>query len=99
MTLYVMWSCVTIILLQDKVRYRKENRAASNLAIARAILHGPGEGSDAAATTTIIGNSDSSSSSADAGAGPQYPRCRAAVTLEELAVLMQQAVAEHPYYM
>ena len=81
------------------MRWRKDNRAASNLAIARSILHGPGQGGAAAgATSTIIGNNGVSSSSSDSGSGPSYPRCRAAVSLEELTVLMQQAVAEYPYY-
>jgi hypothetical protein len=68
--------------MQAKAAWKRSCRDLSNLAAAKAILR---DGDDTAAAGQLP-------------AAPQFPAFRAAGTLGELAVLMQQAAAELPFY-
>ncbi|WIA34385.1 hypothetical protein OEZ86_012721 [Tetradesmus obliquus] len=75
--------------------HKRACREHGNLAAARSILRGA---SQAGAQQQAGSEAGCSSSSSSAAAVPQLPPFRATATLQELAVLMQQAAAETPHY-
>lgn len=84
-----------VMTLQELAVHKRACREHGNLAAARSILRGA---SQAGAQQQAGSEAGCSSSSSSAAAVPQLPPFRATATLQELAVLMQQAAAETPHY-
>ena len=85
-----------VMTLQELAVHKRVCREHGNLAAARSILRGASQAGAQQQAGSEAGRSSSSSSSATAV--PKLPPFRATATLQELAVLMQQAAAETPHY-
>jgi hypothetical protein len=81
------------VTLQELSVHKRVSREHGNLAAARSILRGASQ-----AGTQVGCEEGRSSSSSSAAAAPKLPPFGATATLQELAVLMQQAAAATPHY-
>jgi hypothetical protein len=83
-----------VLVLQALAAHKRLCRDHGNLAAARSILRGASE----AGALQQTGPEHAGNSRYSASAAPRLPPFRATATLQELAVLMQQAAAETPHY-